>query len=737
MKKNFWYLLTITIVILFLSVAFAAKRIVGDFLTPGGTASDTNFLKMSSDTTGNIAGLTRDAGRIYFDVTLGKLVVDNGATIDEVGGGVTLPGSSTDNAIVRWDGAGATAIQDTTEVVINDDGKISMTNSAGAGVPQEFLEFLNTVGQNPSIDYQATTNNAGLFFTEAGVEKMRIQTNGNVKATGFETVTGVTMSSDNIERGVNQGKIEFMSMSASIPGVKVKSDTPGTAILAMLEVEANNLGSQGLLVSGIASQSADLVRVEDSADAELFSVQADGTIRSATFATPSNYTAATQESLTSHLSGIDTALGAAGGANTALSNLTATSINQTLIPDGASRNVGHNATSTFGQMWTKFAGLRPDTEGASFIGFQIGNVAMGEVASNQATTASNTTVGLRIRAQDATGLTPEGGLGIVTSDDGDATEDIGILIETGDHGGANATTSADIQLRTGDKTNAGSTGPSGDLLMSSGTNAGSGGRGLAGFDFPRINLLNNSSMYFADDYTPNWWGDVLEGLYCDSGVVSATNGACALFSSDSATAGTSTAEMYVRSGDQTAASATARTGDSWLSTGDVTQSTSTTRTGNIFVQTGDNASNSGSQSGSGNVFIKTGSKASSASDIGRIAIVGPITFVPSSSIVVSADNQVIEVDDSVVLLDSDSTTATDRTIVLQNCAGSSATGPGQRLIIISQGGASDAFELVDDTANNGGGNVRLSSTWTSTGPDQTLNLVCDGTDWIELSRSGN
>jgi hypothetical protein len=613
-----------------------------------------------------------------------------------------------------------------------------MTNSAGAGVPQEFLEFLNTVGQNPSIDYQATTNNAGLFFTEAGVEKMRIQTNGNVKATGFETVTGVTMSSDNIERGVNQGKIEFMSMSASIPGVKVKSDTPGTAILAMLEVEANNLGSQGLLVSGIASQSADLVRVEDSADAELFSVQADGTIRSATFATPSNYTAATQESLTSHLSGIDTALGAAGGANTNLSNLTSpTAINQDLLSASDLHDVGQNNNNTFGNIWGKAVGIRPTSGPATWISLQEGLNSIGNIGLEQTTTASATQVGVRIFAQSNTGLAVEGGLGIVTGDDGDAVEDVGILIETGDHGGANATTSADIQLRTGDKTNAGSTGPSGDLLMSSGTNAGSGGRGLAGFDFPRINLLNNSSMYFADDYTPNWWGDVLEGLYCDSGVVSATNGACALFSSDSATAGTSTAEMYVRSGDQTAASATARTGDSWLSTGDVTQSTSTTRTGNIFVQTGDNASNSGSQSGSGNVFIKTGSKASSASDIGRIAIVGPITFVPSSSIVVSADNQVIEVDDSVVLLDSDSTTATDRTIVLQNCAGSSATGPGQRLIIISQGGASDAFELVDDSANNGGGNVRLSSTWTSTGADQTLNLVCDGTDWIELSRSAN
>lgn len=47
-----------------------------------------------------------------------------------------------------------------------------------------------------------------------------------------------------------------------------------------------------------------------------------------------------------------------------------------------------------------------------------------------------------------------------------------------------------------------------------------------------------------------------------------------------------------------------------------------------------------------------------------------------------------------------------------------------------------SLTLSDNAANEDAGNVRLSADWTP-GTDDTLTLICDGTDWIEISRSNN
>lgn len=81
-----------------------------------------------------------------------------------------------------------------------------------------------------------------------------------------------------------------------------------------------------------------------------------------------------------------------------------------------------------------------------------------------------------------------------------------------------------------------------------------------------------------------------------------------------------------------------------------------------------------------------------------------------------------------IQLDSDSTTAADRTFLI---------GPGaeagQLLIIVFVGTSSSTCELRDDQAITGG-NIRLTADWTPSA-DGTLTLLYDGADWIEIGRT--
>lgn len=78
---------------------------------------------------------------------------------------------------------------------------------------------------------------------------------------------------------------------------------------------------------------------------------------------------------------------------------------------------------------------------------------------------------------------------------------------------------------------------------------------------------------------------------------------------------------------------------------------------------------------------------------------------------------------------SNSGVAADRTCVL-----TPGTFVGQELTIEAVG--VNAFEITDDSVNIGGGNNRLSATWTA-GQYDALRLKFNGTDWVELGRSAN
>ncbi len=100
------------------------------------------------------------------------------------------------------------------------------------------------------------------------------------------------------------------------------------------------------------------------------------------------------------------------------------------------------------------------------------------------------------------------------------------------------------------------------------------------------------------------------------------------------------------------------------------------------------------------------------------------------SVSLTADNaSVSTAARSYIRLSSDNVTAANRTFVLTQ--GSFA---GQQLTLEWVG--TNAGELVDDSAQTGAGNHRLSATWTPTQYD-TLGLVFNGTDWVEARRSAN
>lgn len=81
--------------------------------------------------------------------------------VSDLAGSITLPGSSTDNAVVRWDSTGGDTVQNSTATV-SDFGALSLSNTTAssttpllnitvAGTTQDLAVKLSGVGTNPNI----------------------------------------------------------------------------------------------------------------------------------------------------------------------------------------------------------------------------------------------------------------------------------------------------------------------------------------------------------------------------------------------------------------------------------------------------------------------------------------------------------------------------------------------------------------------------------------------------------
>lgn len=100
----------------------------------------------------------------------------------------------------------------------------------------------------------------------------------------------------------------------------------------------------------------------------------------------------------------------------------------------------------------------------------------------------------------------------------------------------------------------------------------------------------------------------------------------------------------------------------------------------------------------------------------------------STGNIIIRDNMPLPINGELMVVSSNAAVATARTFVLTQCRAS-----GQVLFLSWEG--TNAGELADDGAA-GAGATRLSAIWTPTQYD-TLQLICNGTDWIELTRAVN
>ena len=206
-----------------------------------------------------------------------------------------------------------------------------------------------------------------------------------------------------------------------------------------------------------------------------------------------------------------------------------------------------------------------------------------------------------------------------------------------------------------------------------------------------------------------------------------------------------TASLNILSGGNNTIGTTNPTGDVNIFSGKITNASLGAPgaiSGSIFIGSGDVSGAAvpsgdvqiftGSSSGdSGNIFIGPGGASGLQGFIqfaGRfIEFVAPIVETPGI-ITLTADDQVIDPTTPSIALNSNSAVSTDRTFVLTK------KPIGTRLTIYWNG--TNTAELIDDSAQSGGGNHRLSSTWIPTA-DDVISFISNGTDWLEVSRSTN
>lgn len=327
-------------------------------------------------------------------------------------------------------------------------------------------------------------------------------------------------------------------------------------------------------------------------------------------------------------------------------------------------------------------------------------------------------------------------------------------IFTATNAGANATGTQALEIGTGKVNNASATGTSGELYIVTGPNIAtdnttltgaaslgsgghSGGGGTGGVSVRSGNVsgassvgntgdVNVSSGSVSSNNTSGYTGGVLvtsgsqfgDSADGDTGAVQVTSGGI----SHSASTG-ETGLVFITSGDH---AGTGNTGDVMIYTG---QHSGTGDTGKIQIYTGENAGASGT---GGNIELWCGSGPSGYGFIdaqaASLKLTGSFCPAPATHTLLG-DNETLSVNNtSYKAISSDNATASNRTFIL-----SAGDRPGH--IVVLEWVGTNAGELIDDSAA-ASGNHRLSATWTPTQYD-TLTLIWNGTDWLEICRSTN
>jgi len=170
----------------------------GDQTSVSGNSGSTDALKSATTTIDVVSSTAPTVGQVLTATS------DSAATWQDAsgGGGLTPPVSSTDNAIVRWDGIGADTVQDS-PVTIDDDGRIGVDGTAlgnsvyigdSAGAVDD-----KTANQNVGIGWHALIlNTSGYFNTAIGYGSQRKTSTGrNNVSMGYQSLYNIQAAIEN------------------------------------------------------------------------------------------------------------------------------------------------------------------------------------------------------------------------------------------------------------------------------------------------------------------------------------------------------------------------------------------------------------------------------------------------------------------------------------------------------------------------------------------------------------
>lgn len=196
---------------------------------------------------------------------------------DTTTGDVTGPGSSTDNAVARFDGTTGKTLQNS-QVVVGDAGAITINPSSGADTSLDLLVFNNAANQNPTIRWEDTTDDGGLKFSLGASVLGSLGDTGYWMGTGFSTQASLILDAAALRLG-GWTKIGF-STSSSAVGVSVTEETAAITLAAMFRTTAGVATAVPLQTRVAGSQTADSAQFLASNGTTVMSyVAADGRIQ--------------------------------------------------------------------------------------------------------------------------------------------------------------------------------------------------------------------------------------------------------------------------------------------------------------------------------------------------------------------------------------------------------------------------------------------------------------------------
>lgn len=308
-------------------------------------------------------------------------------------GDVSGPASSTDNALVRFDGAGGKTIQNST-VTLGDTGAINNTVTANGVVP---LTLKGTAGQTANHIESIRGSDSALTFS--------VDKNGSIYAMGDVTLNNI-FSTDGVSR------IAFGNTGAD-PEFLFTTKNNSTDIVSIGMFQSQKATNRGLIVKGFTSQSANLLEFRDSDDNVLTYFDSDGIYSG----------------------------GGGGGANTALSNLASTALNASIIPavDDTVSLGDLDGGKEFKDIFAK------DVFGSQALHTNKISLVSGSSLTVEASLSGNTGGNWLIKTRDEAGASSSKSLFLQTGTTSDTVTSGDLTINTGDSDGP----SGSLSIHTG------------------------------------------------------------------------------------------------------------------------------------------------------------------------------------------------------------------------------------------------------------------------------------------------